>query len=206
VNRRVVVEDQRCGSCHGQFSVDFSIHGNLRNQIDYCVLCHNANNSDFARRKNDPQAVADESQDATINFRVLIHKIHRGENLAQQPYIVYGFGLPPKNYTAIDFGTVLFPGNLQDCQTCHVPSSYLIPPYPGPALPTEESHVKAEGSTVIKVIDGYTQPITSVCLSCHDSDSAIAHAITNTVPGDGEACAVCHAEGRIAAVSTVHVP
>ena len=56
--RRVVVEDMKCESCHGEFSKGFSIHGNLRNQSEYCVLCHNPNASDVARRKNDPAAVA----------------------------------------------------------------------------------------------------------------------------------------------------
>src|SRR5262249_31423514 len=35
---------------HGVFSVNFDIHGGLRNQTDYCVICHNPNVSDFARR------------------------------------------------------------------------------------------------------------------------------------------------------------
>jgi OmcA/MtrC family decaheme c-type cytochrome len=204
--RRAVVDQQNCASCHGQFSVDFSIHGNLRNNTEYCVLCHNPNNSDFARRRNDPEAVAMQSRDATIDFKVLIHKIHRGENLEQQPYIVYGFGAPPQNFTKIDFGEVLFPGNLQDCQTCHLPRTYLLPPYPGTALPTEVSHVQQDGSTVIKVVDGHIGPITSVCTACHDADDAFAHAATNTAPNGAEACGVCHEEGRIAAVSVVHTP
>ena len=204
--RRVVVDDQNCATCHGEFSKDFSIHGNLRNQTQYCALCHNPNNSDFARRKNDPAAVAEQSQDASIDFKVLIHKIHRGEELEQQPYIVYGFGPPPANYTPIDFGKVLFPGNLQDCQTCHLPDTYLLPPYPGTALPTEQSHVQQAGMTVIKVVDGHVGPITSVCTACHDGDDAIAHAATNTGPAGAEACPVCHEEGRIAAVSVVHTP
>jgi OmcA/MtrC family decaheme c-type cytochrome len=204
--RREVVDVQNCASCHGEFSKDFSIHGNLRNQTRYCVLCHNPNNSDFERRKNDPEAVAAQSQDATINFRVLIHKIHRGEQLSQQPYIVYGFGAAPANYTKIDFGKVLFPGNLQDCQTCHLPNTNLLPPYPGTALPTEQSHVEQAGNTVIKVVDGHVAPITSVCTACHDEDDAFAHAASNTAPNGTEACPVCHEEGRIAAVSVVHTP
>src|SRR5262249_31076973 len=90
--RRTVAENARCGSCHGEFSKDFSIHGGLRNQIEYCVLCHNPNADDGARRTRDPAAVAAGEQTATIDFKVLIHKIHRGENLEQKPYIVYGFG------------------------------------------------------------------------------------------------------------------
>ena len=81
--RRIVVDDQNCGICHGEFSKDFSIHGNLRNQIEYCVLCHNPNQSDAARRKRDPAAVARGDATTTIDFKVMIHKIHRGEKLEQ---------------------------------------------------------------------------------------------------------------------------
>jgi OmcA/MtrC family decaheme c-type cytochrome len=200
--RRVVVEDQRCQSCHGEFSVDFSIHGNLRNQAEYCILCHNPNASDFGRRRNDPAAVAEASEVATIDFKVLIHKIHRGEELEQQPYLVYGFGAPPANFTAHDFGRVLFPGNLADCQTCHAPSTYLLPPFPGTALPTQVAHIDPETQGLI--VDGHVGPISAVCTSCHDSDAAATHVETQTGGDGAEACAVCHAEGRIAPVSASH--
>ena len=200
--RRVVVEDQRCESCHGEFSVDFSIHGNLRNQQEYCLLCHNANASDFGRRRNDPAAVAEASEVATIDYKVMIHKIHRGEELEQQPYIVYGFGAPPANFTAHDFGHVLFPGNLADCQTCHAPGTYLLPPFPGEALPTQVAHIDPETRGLI--VDGHVGPISAVCTSCHDSDGAAAHVETQTGGDGAEACAVCHAEGRIAPVSASH--
>ena len=78
--RRVVVDDQNCATCHGEFSKDFSIHGNLRNQTEYCVICHNPNQSDDARRKLDPAAVAAASPVTSIDFKVMIHKIHSGES------------------------------------------------------------------------------------------------------------------------------
>src|SRR5262249_47484737 len=40
--RRTVVDENMCANCHGMFSKDFSIHGGLRNQVQYCVLCHNS--------------------------------------------------------------------------------------------------------------------------------------------------------------------
>jgi hypothetical protein len=33
---------------------------------------------------------------------------------------------------------------------------------------------------------------TVACISCHDSDSALAHAQSNTSMGGVEACSVCH--------------
>lgn len=200
--RRMVVEDANCQSCHGEFSRGFSIHGNLRNRVEYCVLCHNPNATDVSRRRNDPEAVAAGDDTATIDFKVMIHKIHRGEELEQKPYIIYGFGTPPTNYTIHDFAEVLFPGDLRDCQTCHIPGTYLIPPFPGPALGTLMTHLDPE--TGMEVIDGRLGPITAVCTSCHDGDAALAHAESQTASNGNEACAVCHAEGRDVAVSEEH--
>jgi OmcA/MtrC family decaheme c-type cytochrome len=200
--RRMVVEDGNCNVCHGEFSKDFSVHGNLRNRIEYCVLCHNPTQSDFARRRRDPEAVAAASPVATIDFKVLIHKIHRGEDLAQKPYIVYGFGPAPANFAKHDFSEVRFPGDLTDCESCHLPETSLIPPFPGTAQGTLAAHLNpADGSLVV---DGVTGPITSACLSCHDGDAAIAHAQTQTAPDGAEACEVCHSEGRLAPVSAAH--
>jgi OmcA/MtrC family decaheme c-type cytochrome len=204
VPHRTIVEGQNCALCHGQFSKDFSIHGNLRNQIPYCEICHNATQSDAARRRQDPEAVALGELNATIDFKVLIHKIHRGQELEQQPYIVYGFGPPPQNYTKHDFGDVRFPGDLRICDTCHVEDSQLIPPYPSTALPTLRTRLDPANGDVIPAVPPETQPITSVCTACHDSADAIAHAQTQTSPDGVEACPVCHEEGRPYAVSFVH--
>jgi OmcA/MtrC family decaheme c-type cytochrome len=130
VDRRIVVadDDQHCGACHGTFSKDFSVHGNLRNNTQYCVICHNPNGTDFATRK---QAGAD-GQLAQIDFKRMIHKIHRGADLEQKPYIIYGFGGTP-----MDFSNLLFPGDLRDCAKCHVTvpePTYLMPPFPGTAI------------------------------------------------------------------------
>ena len=203
--RRVVVDDMNCATCHGVFSKDFSIHGNLRNRTEYCAICHNANQSDYARRKLDPAAVAAASPVTSIDFKVMIHKIHRGEVLEQQPYDIYGFGVPPpagKGYTILDFGEVRYPGDLRICQTCHVESTYLLPPYPSTALGTQVAHIDPANASL--VVDGRIPPISSVCTACHDADDAFAHADTMTTSGGVEACPVCHEEGRPFAVSILH--
>ena len=41
-----------------------------------------------------------------IGFPELIHKIHRGENLAQKPYDIYGFGPTPPGYSVTDLKTI----------------------------------------------------------------------------------------------------
>jgi len=204
LTRRVVVENQRCGTCHGEFSKDFSIHGGSRNQVQYCVLCHNPVTSDADRRDRDPAAVAAGEDTTTIDFKVLIHKIHRGENLEQKPYIVYGFGSGSPGYTQNDFSEVLFPGDLRVCETCHDPGTQLMPPYPGTALPTERTKLDPATGSEVPADPPQTGPIRSVCTACHDGDDAVAHAETNTAPDGTEACPVCHQEGAAFAVSTLH--
>jgi OmcA/MtrC family decaheme c-type cytochrome len=201
---RTIVDTQNCARCHGEFSKDFSIHGNLRNQVEYCELCHNSTQSDAARRRRDPAAVAAGDLTAPIDFKVMIHKIHRGEALEQQPYIIYGFGAPPLGYTKHDFGEVLFPGDLRICDTCHVEDSQLIPPYPGTALPTLRTRLDPATGDPVPADPDHIAPITAVCTACHDGDDALAHAATQTAPDGSEACAVCHEEGREFAVSVLH--
>jgi len=189
--------------CHGEFSKGFSVHGNLRNQTQYCGLCHNPNASDVARRSRDMQAVAAGDAVAPIDFKFMIHRIHTGENLTHKPYLIYGFGVPPTNYTVIDFSEVLYPGDRRNCDTCHASGTNLLPPYPGTALGTQLGHL--DPSTGKEIVDGRLGPVTSACTSCHDSDAAAAHAATQTAPNGGEACAVCHAEGRDVSVSNSHL-
>lgn len=202
--RRTVVDNQLCGSCHGEFSKDFSVHGGSRNQTDYCVLCHNSQQSDAARRRRDPAEVAAGAATETIDFKVLIHKLHRGTELAQQPYRVYGFGPNPPGYSVHQFSDVQFPGDLRICAACHVDDSELIPPYPGTALPTLRTQLDPETGNPVPADPPHTAPITAVCTACHDSDAAIAHAQTQTAPDGAEACSVCHGEGREVAVSRAH--
>ena len=58
-------------------------------------------------------------------------------------------------------------------------------------------HVEKAGTFSAKATD-------SACLACHDDAATAAHATTNTAPGGGEACPVCHGESGIEPVSTVH--
>ena len=189
--RRQVVDIANCQSCHGVFSQGFSIHGNLRNQTEYCVVCHNPSNSDFAFRKGVANADPD---DATIDLKHMIHKLHTGASLTHAPYVIYGFG-----GNANDFSDVLFPGDRRDCASCHKGTTFQLP-LPTGAHPTLLTQVNGANETVV----GSTPPIQDACLACHDSDAAAAHAQTNTTGAGAEACEVCHGEGAIAAVSQVH--
>lgn len=202
--RRQVVDQQLCQTCHGEFSKDFSVHGGSRNQVEYCVLCHNPTETDGGRRSRDAAAVAAGELTETIDFKVLIHKLHRGVDLEQQPYVVYGFGSGSPGYTKHEFSELRFPGDLRICESCHVEGSELIPPYPGTALATRRTELDPATGNEVPADPPQIAPITAVCTACHDSDAARAHAETQTASDGAEACAVCHAEGRDVAVSVAH--
>jgi OmcA/MtrC family decaheme c-type cytochrome len=192
VPRRTVASDEKCAVCHGTFSVDFSIHGNLRNKVDYCAICHHPRATDFSSRSSQIANGADPDSES-IHLKVLTHKLHTGEALDQTLYIVYG-----RQGRPIDLGEVRFPGDRRDCATCHENGSHLLP-LPAGLLPTRLS--RNDAGTEVTVED--RPPVTAACLTCHGSEGARAHAEANTFSGT-EACQVCHGEGRVAAVSEVH--
>jgi OmcA/MtrC family decaheme c-type cytochrome len=214
--RRIVVdnttEDQFCNACHGTFSKDFSVHGNLRNNTEYCVLCHNPSNDDIATR---PANAA--MPTASINFRVMIHKIHTGEDLTVKPYIIYGFGGTPQN-----FSDVRFPGNRADCEECHIPTTNLLDPGRGilgaDILDTVVRDFMKTDNTLDSWTNFFTTPVISTCTSCHDNlvvneagdvleagdpDAGTEH-LGGTQPES--ACINCHGVGEPLGVEKVHLP
>jgi OmcA/MtrC family decaheme c-type cytochrome len=175
-SRRTVVEIDNCNGCHSSLSV----HGDNRNQVVMCVLCHNPNTTDAAMR------TAALLPAETVDFRTLIHKIHRGENLTT-PYTIYGFG-GSKN----DFTDIRFPGDLRDCEKCHVNSSEQLP--------------LSDALLNVQTPRGYinpTPPTTAACTACHTDKSAMSHAVANTT-SLGEACVVCHGPDAQFSIDQVH--
>jgi OmcA/MtrC family decaheme c-type cytochrome len=122
--RRMPVETAACESCHSEFSFGFSLHGNLRNQVEYCVLCHNPNKTDFDRRKN-AIALGGDAANETINLKHLIHKLHRGEEMAADSYLIYGFGSAPLNFAPHDFKEIGSQG-IGRLHECHTNSSHTL--------------------------------------------------------------------------------
>ncbi|HWR54736.1 MAG TPA: OmcA/MtrC family decaheme c-type cytochrome [Bryobacteraceae bacterium] len=174
--RRQVVALEKCNVCH----VNLMAHGGNRNTIEMCVICHNPNETDQDLRP------ADQGPPEGIDFRLLIHRIHTGEEL-QRDFTIFGFGGNANN-----FNEVAFPGDRRDCNTCHVNNSQQLP------LPDDR----------LAVTDprGFINPVgaeTAACLGCHSSQAAASHALTNTTRL-GEACAACHGVNRDFSVDRVH--
>ncbi|MGE5718132.1 MAG: OmcA/MtrC family decaheme c-type cytochrome [Acidobacteriota bacterium] len=184
--RRTLVSLDKCNKCHNRLASLFS-HGGQRINIEECVICHNPNHSDVARRP------ASEGKPESGAFKRMIHRIHTGEDLTQD-YTIYGFGGNPSN-----FNEVRFPGDRRDCLTCHVnAAAYTLPVSPD-AVPvvTQRDFFSPQG------------PGTAACVGCHDNRDVAAHAYLNTVnfpgaSGPTEACGTCHGTGADWAVEKVH--
>lgn len=175
VPRRQIVTNEKCNACH----FDIVLHGNNRNKVEQCILCHNPVETDAARRP------AGQMPAETVNMAIMIHRIHAG-NQQIRDYTVYGFGNIPHNYNKVGFSAPL-----SACTMCHVNGSENVP-------------VKAVAD--IRDPRGFMDPVkpaSGACLGCHVSKDAAAHALANT-SAIGESCGVCHGVGKSAAVGKVH--
>jgi OmcA/MtrC family decaheme c-type cytochrome len=185
--RREAIDFDKCLACHDRLS----LHGDQRNQYQYCVMCHRPNASDIAQVPEDATTGLPIASPTTIDFKTMIHKIHTGEEL-ENPYTVYGFGSTP-----YDFTEGLFPGRREECEICHLPGTYGVPAPDGAADTVIED---ASGNEILRM-----GPSTSACTACHDSDSALAHATSFVgLAGGAENCASCHGQAGDEAFDRVH--
>jgi OmcA/MtrC family decaheme c-type cytochrome len=142
--------EQSCNKCHNPLSA----HGGSRQDVKLCATCHN------------PQTI-DPDTGHTQDFKVLIHKIHRGEDLpsvqAGTPYVIIG-----NQQSVHDFSEVVFPQDIRNCTTCHETSA-------------PESHV------------WFDRPTRASCGSCHDNvNFATGAEHAAGAQADDSACASCH--------------
>lgn len=182
VPRRQIVATEKCNVCHKKIA----FHGGGRlNTAAYCELCHNPANVDVPAlvpaTLGGPYNVPPQS----INFKLMIHRIHTGEELAND-FTIY------RTRGVFNFNEIRFPGDLRNCDKCHVNNSNLLP------LPETNANTVAP-----RELYSPLGPAAAACLGCHDSRPAVAHAalMTSTI---GETCAVCHGQGKEFAVEKVH--
>jgi OmcA/MtrC family decaheme c-type cytochrome len=180
--RRASADMAKCNKCHDRLA----LHGGQRMVMDECVICHNPTMTDKAVR------VATAGAAEGVSMQYMIHKIHTGEEL-QNGYTVYG------NQSSIhEYSHVVYPGNLANCNGCHINGSQQLPP------PVTADAVTSPRTFLTTMGNG-----TAACLGCHDSRDAAAHAFLNTAtfPGStspAEACASCHGPNSTYAVDKVH--
>ncbi len=178
----VEIAQQDCNACHYRISA----HGTIRQNVQYCVLCHNPNATDAAQRP------AAQSPAQSIDFPVLIHRLHTGETAEEggqmTPFIVYGF-----NGSVNNFSEVLYPADLRDCGKCHVNSS-STPPVPATRIAVNNPRDYINP----------TPPTVAACTACHTAKDASAHGSLMTSPTLGESCGVCHGQSADFSVDKVH--
>lgn len=187
--RRTVVALANCNGCHA----DLEVHGSLRNNTTYCVLCHNPSNTDASTRS----ATAASQTPQGINFAMMVHKIHTGVNLKTfgASYTIIGFG-----GSVNDFTTVMYPAmgptgavqNTAECYMCHAGGSEAVLPIGKNSVTDPQGLLNPSPAT------------TSACTACHLNQSALAHAQSNTDPKFGESCDVCHGTGAQFSATVVH--
>ncbi|MEE4294732.1 MAG: hypothetical protein V2I79_12275, partial [Xanthomonadales bacterium] len=152
--RRMVVDDAKCESCHA----NLSLHGSNRHDAGgYCQTCHMPSATDAVVR---PEG---EGAPESIDFRYMVHKIHRGAEL-ENGYVVYGY-----RSTVHDYSDIHYVGDLRNCEACHVEGAYTLP--------------LSDGLEMVTTPRDYFTPMgpeTASCLSCHDSQSAASHALSNS--------------------------
>ena len=93
---RSIVDNTSCNECHGRLAV----HGGDRVSVKYCVTCHNLGSTD-------------RSSGNTLDFTIMIHKIHRGESL---PEVEAGGTYSIGNR---DYSRVVFLQDIRNCPKCH---------------------------------------------------------------------------------------
>lgn len=208
VPRRQVVTTDRCNACHGWLS----LHGGLRHEVAYCVMCHAPDRTDWGRRPKRADGnvnlatvasataygTYDNREERTIHLKVLVHRLHTGEATgvaglsAAAPFAVYGY--PGGSKAAFFFDDVRFPNDLANCRVCHVEESFRFEALPATALPTvanETGSILHSGKATHGSSEPKVGPIQSACMSCHDTGPGRIHAANHTV-GTVEACATCH--------------
>jgi OmcA/MtrC family decaheme c-type cytochrome len=171
LTERLVVDTAKCNECHNLLE-----HHDQRIDARYCVTCHNPGTTANGQEGTWTGGL-------TVDFKSLIHKIHRGEDL---PSTVAGgdFGIVGYSGSLDSFKDVVFPQDIRNCTKCHDGADANTP----------------QGD------NWETHPSITACGSCHDDVyfgvsptkpyQTVAH--PGGVVTDNSECLTCHATNRIA--------
>ena len=143
VARRNLTDNAKCNACHE----DLGFHGGeARKTPAYCATCHNPQNVNDERTSQfrvDPTDLTTPFNKLphTVSLAVMVHKIHMAGDLDNE----YCIGAtrnfladPATGRIAGEAPPVCFtgayPGDIKNCQGCHVAGGYNLPP--ATAIPT----------------------------------------------------------------------
>ncbi len=98
---RLASKTETCNQCHDPLA----IHGGTRREVSLCLLCHSA-------------LTTDPESGNTVDLKVMVHKIHNGNNLASTKngttYQIIGY-----RQSYFNFSQVAFPDDVRNCSKCH---------------------------------------------------------------------------------------
>ena len=167
---REEVTGATCNGCHGSLG----LHGGRYTSPSQCIMCHQ------------PQTT-DPDTGNTVDFKVMIHKIHAGENLPSvktgTPYQIIGF-----NQSVHDWSTVALPQPVNRCEACHAGQ---------------------QGDR------WETMPTKATCTSCHDNTvftyaevtgNKVIHAASQggVEQTTEQNCIICHAANSLEPIKRRH--
>ncbi len=147
---RLISKTETCNVCHEPLA----LHGGVRQEFTLCLLCHT------------PQTTDPETGN-TVDFKVLIHKIHNGADL---PSVENGtsYYIVGHNQHVYNFSVVKWPQDVRNCQKCHTGpqgDNYKLAPSRDACGSCHDDVDFATGDNH----DGGQQTTDSVCSSCHPS-------------------------------------
>jgi len=146
---RDIIRTASCNNCHDQLAM----HGGSRRSIEICNMCHT------------PQTPSS-AEGNTTDMRVMIHKIHYGENL---PSVKAGTAYKVGGH---DYSEVAFPAQLMACKACH----------------EDQAKTGATQADFYKM-----NPSRAACGSCHDDVNFATGANHASLPQVSDSmCSTCH--------------
>ncbi|MHB1398053.1 MAG: multiheme c-type cytochrome [Trichloromonadaceae bacterium] len=202
VERRKVVDIDRCNQCHEWFG----FHGSqARNDNpDYCVACHNPEQTNSGRGTIAGVTYGEFSN----NLKDMIHAIHADGKRTIPFDFIRGTSAGGSGQGLHLLGSFDFFGRANECTACHTPGTYLPEAVPANALWSTLEAAPAVNVSAFDPTDNLRMgPVSAACFSCHDSVTATNHMAASVANVRGvatETCVTCHGAGRSADVDVVH--
>jgi OmcA/MtrC family decaheme c-type cytochrome len=163
------VTDAACNTCHGVLEAH-----DRRRGTQLCITCHAGDRS---------TTYADPETQNTIDFRVMVHRIHSG----QAGYHIVGF-----RQTDQDFSDVGFPQDVRNCTVCHS----------GANADNWKARPSAVACTSCHQFVKFDSSAAGACAQNHLETAPCNHVAGVTAT---TACNTCHAAGTALGPDTVHV-
>ena len=212
--RRIIVDTNKCNTCHDGLGVNPTFHVGQRNDGPTCSFCHNPGRA---------------SQGWTVNASTFVHAIHA----AAKRTVPFGWDsvAATADEPETGFFNITYPGRgmLKNCEMCHVAGGYdfsgsMYTANSGAQdvsnmlLSTTISSILSSTSTATISYSPYVQvdfdygaagastnlvnsPISAACFACHDSATASSHMKLNggtiydtraNAMLKTETCLICH--------------